>query len=935
MISKATEVLSEMKITHLKTNHMTNPLGVAMERATVSFVCEDTNAKKIAKARVEVALDGSFSAPVFDSGMTEDVDSTAYALPLELKECTRYFWRVSAEGDDGDSAVSETAWFETPKTGAWAADFITPDADKAQQVCMYKTIHVKKSVERARMYMTGLGLYELYLDGEKVGDECLLPGFTVYSSRIQYQTFELKLTEGEHTVAVLLGDGWYKGRYGLRKPVENYGDRLAMIAELDIRYADGTKEVIATDESWKARPSQIIESSIYDGETWDATADTSKVIDVKKIDLDKSLLKPRLSPKLRVQKELKPVELIHTPAGEDVLDFGQNLVGWISFECSAPKGTQILLQASEILQDGNFYRDNLRTAKAQFLYISDGEKRTVRQHFTFYGYRYMKVTGWPGEIDKDAFTAQVIHSEMDDIGFITTSDPLVNKLFENTKWGQRGNFLDIPTDCPQRDERCGWTGDAQVFSGTACFNMDTYAFYAKYGQDIWDEQKKLGGAVPDTVPVAGNESAISTVWGEAATVIPWNVYLHFGDPQILKDQYASMKGWVGYMKGEDEKTGGKRLWQTGFHYGDWLALDGKVNNGVYGATDVKLIASAYYWYSTTILKKTAHVLGYKEDEASYGKLADEIKDAFMKEYFTPAGRLCVDTMTAYVVVLKMGLVPEGAEDRAREGLKEKLRKNRYHLETGFVGTPFLCRVLSDNGMNELAYHLLLEKGYPGWLYEILMGATTVWERWDSVLPNGKISGTEMNSLNHYSYGSICEWMYRDMLGIVPSEEGAGFKKFTVAPKPNYQLQSASGSVFSPLGKIESGWKSEDGKLTVSVTVPVGAECEIVLPDADAAAIGDGFTQKGSDAVKSVGAGSYSYMYEPTVPMKRIYTIDSPLQDLMENPETKKILDEEFFSVHAVLPFVDQLHTLRETVNTPFMSLPYEVQERMDRRLREV
>lgn len=973
-----------MEITHLKVNHLVNPLGYDLGQPTISYVVRDTLAKKQEKAQILVSLDEDFSALLYDSGEIDTIISTAFPLPINLEPETRYFWKVRVWADNGESAESPAAWFETAKGGEWQADWITPCTPKEMQMSVFKTWTVTKPVARCRMYLTGVGLYELYINGEKQGDECLLPGFCDYDTWIQYQTYEITLHSGENEIEVLLGDGWYKGWYGLRQTEENYGDRLACIGELHIFYEDGTSEVIATDSTWQARKSRVVSSGIYPGEVYDAALDISETFPVERADLDKGKLSPRLSPPIKIHERITPVELIHTPAGETVLDMGQNMVGWLGFHCKAPKGTKLYFQFGEILQDGNFYNDNLRTAKAEFTYIADGTECDVRQHFTFYGYRFVKITGWDGEPDVNDFRGLVIHSEMEELGDIETSDPLVNQLIHNAKWGQKGNFVDVPTDCPQRDERYGWTGDAQIFSGTACFNMDTYAFYTKYGKDIYAEQQKLNGSVPDVVPVANYPGDASTAWGEAATVIPWNVYLHYGDKGILKRQYASMKAWVDYMKGEDDRSGGKRLWQSGFHYGDWLALDGNVEGGVYGATDPHLIASGYYYHSTMIVAKAAKILGKEADAEAYRTLAEEIRNAFIREYFTPAGNLSVDTMTAYVVVLYMGLTPDYAYERVCRGLLNKLKKNRYHLNTGFVGTPYLCRMLSENGMNDLAYHLLLEKGFPGWLYEVLMGATTVWERWNSVLPDGKISGTEMNSLNHYAYGSIVEWMYRNMLGIQPMEEGAGFKKFRVAPAPNYQISWAKGCLRSASGMIKSSWRIDGKKLKIIVTVPFDAEAEIALPDADVNEIrrllgagenamqrqpgaGEGcgdsdagrvsstqggssadavcessdsnnsgirrITQTGSSVTVEAEAGTYVFEYEPTKPYRKVYSIDSPMEELMENPKTRKILEENYLCRFKNIPFEKELFTLEELMNGPFTSLPREEWEALDAKLR--
>lgn len=955
-----------MKIEHLKINHLVNPLGYDLANPTVSYVVTEAAGKHQASARVQVSLKEDFSELLYDSGERGDIVSTGVELPVILRSMTRYYWRVRVTDETGDSAWSSAQWFETAKTvtwkedtpgAAWQAKWITPQLEKHVQAAVWKEIEITKPVAKARAYVTGLGLYEFYVNGEKQGEECLLPGFCDYDSWIQYQTWELELETGRNRVELLLGDGWYKGRYGMRVEYENYGDRLAALAEIHVWYEDGTEEVFGTDESWKSRKSQVVDSGIYSGEIYDASLDVSETFGTEPAGLGYDRLSPRLSPAITIHERLKPVEVIHTPAGETVLDLGQNMVGWFAFRCKAPAGTKLHFQFGEILQDGNFYNENLRTAKAEFTYISDGEERDVRQHFTFYGFRFVKVEGWEGEPDPEDFRGLVIHSDMEELGEITTSDPLVNRLVLNAKWGMKGNFVDVPTDCPQRDERYGWTGDAQIFSGTASYFMDTCAFYTKFGRDLYGEQMKLGGSVPDVVPVANYPGDASTAWADAATVIPWNVYLHYGDKNILRRQYGSMKAWVDYMKREDDGDGAKRLWQTGTHYADWLALDGNYAGGVYGATDPDMIASAYYYYSTNIVAKSAKILGKEEDAKTYGTLAREIYDAFIKEYFTPSGKLAVDTTTAYVVVLYMGLTPDYAYEKVCRGLLNRLKKNFYHLDTGFVGTPYLCRMLSENGMNDLAYHLLQEKGYPGWLYEVLMGATTIWERWNSVEPDGKISGTEMNSLNHYSYGSIVEWMFRNMAGINPCEEHPGFKKFRIAPMPNYRIGKSDVRLRAASGLIESAWEIDGKMLKFRFTVPFDTEAEIVLPDAKAEVIrqqaGDALCgqagdrirrestdremirQDGKDVVFLAGAGSYEFCYEPTTPYRKTYSLDSSWEELNENPKTRAVLEQEYHFDR--IPFEKELCTLEELTWAPFTGygMTKEKREKLDRMLREV
>lgn len=917
------------------------PLGYDLGIPTLSYVVEEAKGKRQEKAQIIVSSDEYFKEIVHDSGISRKINSLEYPLDMELQLCTRYYWRVKVWSEAGEFAESETAWFETPKGESWTGVWISPKADKKLQMTISKEIRVHGALSKVRMYMVGLGVYELYVNGKKQGEEYLLPGLHAYDSWIQYQTFELDLKSGSNMIEIMLGDGWYKGRFGLTKHEENYGDRLACIGDLVLWYEDGHIETIGTDTTWTARKSRVVESGIYPGEFVDDTQGEERIYETEEILLGTDQLKPRLSPPIKAHEHLKPIEVIYTPKGETVLDFGQNMVGWISFINRQAYGAKLYFQFGEIMQEGNFYRDNLRSAKAEFTYISNGEVKEIRPHFTFYGFRYVKVEGWAGPLDPEDFTGVVIYSEMEDLGFIETSDPFVNKLFQNAKWGQKGNFLDVPTDCPQRDERLGWTGDAQIFSGTACFNMDTYAFFRKYGYDILCEQKKMNGSVPDVVPRVNYDCNASTGWGEAATVIPWNVYLHYGDKSILACQYESMKAWVEYMKDQDERYGAKRLWQSGFHYADWLALDGPVEGGVYGATDPFLISSSYYYHSTEILSKAAAVLGFKEEESKYGKLAEEIKSAFQKEYFSETGRLSVDTMTAYVIVLYMNLVPNKAYERTCQGLLNKLSANQYRLCTGFVGTPYLCRVLSEHHMNEISYRLLMEKGYPGWLYEVQMGATTIWERWNSVLPDGKISGTEMNSLNHYAYGSIVEWMYRYMIGINPVEEKPGFKRAVIAPKPDYQLEWAKSEFKSASGNYRVKWELKKNKLEIVVNVPFDCEAELWLPNADkmnVRVLGEAvceLKQMGEMTVVNLVAGEYVFSYVPTKPYRKIYSIDLPIEELLENSQVRDILQKNSPRLMEHIPFQQETPILRAILNSPFVQMPYEEQEELDRKLRAV
>lgn len=875
-----------MKITHLKTNRITNPLGFAIEQPTFSWIVEDTRDTVQTAAQVLVSPDAGFEQVLFDSGKVQGagIDSLAYRPPIQLEPRTRYYWKVRVWGES-ESAESDAAWFETAKLDEpWQAAWITPDfEDNLLHPILYRQFELPAQPVAARAYVCGLGLYHLEINGQKVGDEYLTPYCNAYDQWIQYQTFDITehLTAGANRVDVMLGNGWYKGRYGADGGcVGFYGDQFALICELHITLDDGTDQIVVTDRSWKARPSPVIASDIFDGETYDARIGTvapapGAAFGVKPIELGTDRLEARRSLPVCVNEEIKPVAVIHTPAGETVLDMGQNMTGWVRFRTRAPAGTRLHLQFGEVLQGGNFFRENLRTAKAEYIYIADGTEALVQPHFTFFGFRYVKVSGWVGELSLDDFTGCVVYSRMDTIGEIETSNDKVNRLFKNALWGQKSNFLDIPTDCPQRDERLGWTGDAQIFSGTACFNMDVAAFFAKYTYDLGKEQSKTGGRVPHIVPMVNLDRGGSSAWADAATIVPWNVYEFYGDIGILEQQYESMRAWVDTIKQLDESSGGRRLWTDGTHFGDWLALDGDDPDPRRGGTPEDFIASAFYCYSARLVARAASVLGKKEQADAYGRLSEEVKAAIGQEYFTPTGRLAVPTQTGYVLALFMDLVPEAHRARVKRDFIARLRKDQVHLKTGFVGTPYLCRVLSQIGANDLAYRLLLNEDYPSWLYAVNLGATTIWERWNSLNPDGSISSTGMNSLNHYAYGSIVEWMYRDMCGLNPSsgEDGVtGFRHACIAPKPDRSLQWARARYRSAAGLYESGWRlNEAGRLTLTIAIPFNASARVVLPHAkkDNITLNGRPLQEGESSEDGVeltlGAGrhTFEYPFRPT------------------------------------------------------------------------
>lgn len=885
------------KIYAAKTNHITNPVGFYMEQIVFSWKVKECEGKKQKNARILISKEKDFSEILFDTKEAE-LDSCGTKVNFQTAPYTRYYWKVIVTTDQGEVVGSDVQFFETAKQDeAWTGKWITCSWKEGRHPIFSKLVSTEKEVERARLYICGLGLYEAYFTSnkigkpEKIGKEYLAPYCNNYDQWIQYQTYDVtEQMKAGGELSVLLGDGWYKGRFGFSQPEKKcfFGDAWKLIAEVHVDYVDGSKEVIGTDESWKVTESKISFSNIYDGEKRDDTLPDVPESAALLAEEPKGRLMERLSLPVMVHKEMKPIELIHTPAGEQVFDLGQEITGIFKFHVKEPVGTEILIQTGEVLQDGNFYNGNLRTAKSEYHYISDGTEKEIVPHFTYYGYRYVKVSGVTN-LSCDDFTALVLCSDYEKTGRLETGHELVNQLISNVEWGMRGNFLDVPTDCPQRDERMGWTGDTQVFSATASYLADTYAFYRKFLYDMYQEQLLTDGMVPEVVPTFG-PSKTSCAWGDAACIIPWNVYLFSGDKTILEQQIDSMKAWVDYIRKADGEHHG---WRNSFHYGDWLALDrpGAKEGNVYGATDEAYIADVYYAASAQIVAKAAGVLGKSELQKEYQEIADQQWKVVKDEYFTATGRCAIKTQTGLTLALKYHLSEN--ETMTAKMLKTLFRQNKYKLNTGFIGTPLLCNILTENGMSDIAYQLLLNEEFPGWLYEVKLGATTVWERWNSLDESGHVSSTGMNSLNHYSYGAVLEWVYRHAAGIDVTEQNPGGRKMKIYPKINAELGYVDASYDSACGTYQSSWKILDGnKIQLRFFVPFGCEAEISLPYAPDSV----YEEKENplfanvkDGVCLVEAGNYEVTYEAVVPLKKTYSVDSTMEEILSNPKTRSFL----------------------------------------------
>lgn len=885
--------MKALEVVSLRCEYKENPIGIDVLEPRLSWkILADARSVMQTAYQVQVSKDDSaFAGTVWDTGKVDSDQSVhiEYRGPA-LQSRSRYYYRVRIWDNKGNTSDwSETAFWEMGILGRneWVARWITPDfgsgmPESEASPMLRKTFGVHNRVKAARIYATSLGLYELYLNGSRVGDCLLTPGWTSYNKRLQYQTYDVTsmLKDGVNAVGVLLGKGWYMGNLAWEKRFNLYGDKEAALIQIHIAYEDGKEEIISTDTSWKASTGPIRMSEIYHGETYDARLEKAgwNMADyedadwsgVKVLEHSLEILVAQENVPVKKIEEIKPVNIICTPSGDTVIDMGQNMVGRMRFSVQGEAGTEVVLQHAEVLdREGNFYTDNLRKAKQAIRYILKGAGReSFEPHFTFQGFRYVKVKGYPGELSLDDFTGVVIHSDMEPTGSFKCSDDLVNQLQHNILWGQKGNFVDVPTDCPQRDERLGWTGDAQVFARTACFNMNAAPFFTKWLKDLEADQLENGG-VPFVIPhVLGEKEHSSAAWGDAAVICPWTVYLCYGDKRILEKQYGSMKAWVEYIRsqGTDEY-----LWNTGFHFGDWLGLDAKEDSYI-GATAKDFIATAFYAYSTALLKQTAEILGRKEDAKIYGELYAKILEAFRKEFVTPAGRLAVPTQTAYVLALMFDLLEEKDRERAVKTLAEYLEENKDHLTTGFVGTPYLCLVLSQNGLTGKAYKLLLQKDYPSWLYQITKGATTIWEHWDGIKEDGSFWSADMNSFNHYAYGSIGDWLYRVVAGIDTAIEKPGYKHIHIKPQPGQEISFAEAALQSMYGEIRSAWERKGGRMKIAVTIPPNTKATAVLPFArpeDLTESGKGIDRMDgvlhyeptADGVKlELGSGSYIFSY---------------------------------------------------------------------------
>jgi len=836
-------------VVDLRCEYLGDPLGIDVVRPRLSWRTE-TDIPGWSQEAYEVAVDDAGSgAPVWHSGSvgTDDSNLVEWRGP-DLRARQACVWRARVWGRDGHASPwSEPARFEVGLLAPsdWEARFVTPGVDDGgihgtrPSPQLRREFSVSGEVTRARLYVTALGVYEVELNGTRVGDHELAPGWSSYAHRLRYQTHDVTalLRTGENVLGAVLADGWARGNLIQRRAV--WTDRLALLAQLEVTLADGTTLLVVSDDTWTTSDAGPIRAAdLYNGETYDARRELpgwSSVgfgdhdwgpVEVLDRDL-RTLCAPPGPPVRRIQ-EIGPVAISRAPSGEAIVDFGQNLVGRVRIQVKGARGTEVTLRHAEVLDGGELAVWMLRDAKATDTYVLRGDRdgEAWEPRFTFHGFRYVGITGWPGELDAADVRAVVLHSDMTRTGWFECSDPLVNRLHENIVWGMRGNFLDVPTDCPQRSERLGWTGDIQVFGPTAALEYDVAGVLANWLADLAAEQAD-GGVVPHVVPsVEPGMSTPTCGWGDVATMLPWALYEHYGDTGVLERQYDSMRRWADC---EARAAGDDLVWSGDWQFGDWLDPTAPPDDPSAARTDPDLLATAFFARSVRLVAEAARVLGRAADAARYGDLARRAAEAFRAEFSTERGRLTSETQTAYAIALAFDLLLDSQRTGAVRALERAVRRDGMELGTGFLGTPWLCPALADNGRDDLSYRLLMRRDCPSWLYPVTRGATTIWERWDAIRPDGSIHPGEMLSFNHYAFGAIGAWLYHRVAGLAPDPAAPGWKRFRVEPLPGGNLTSAAATVDTPYGPARSEWRITGDSLELGVVVPPNTRALVRVP----------------------------------------------------------------------------------------------------------
>ncbi len=896
---------TDLVVTRLRAQSRDEPLGLGTGRPALSW-CLRSSRRGVTQrayrilAASDPALVNDTDADLWDSGRVESGDSQyvryAGAAPGPRRTC---HWRVQVWDDLGAVAVSDVAVFETGLldeaewVAAWVALPRPHDVTDDHRPAPYlrRQFPVGAGLVRARVYATAAGLYELHCNGARVGDDRFRPGWTDYHQRVQYQTYDVTglLREGDNALGVVLGDGWYAGYLGWDEPPAGrrrgvWGQLPLARVQVVLDYADGRSETVVTDGGWRGAFGPIRISDLFLGEIYDARReltgwsapgyDDGGWRPVEICDGPAGRVVAQQSPSVRVTQDLPAVAVTEPLPGSYVFDLGQNMVGWARLAVRGPAGTIVRLRFAEMLRpDGTLYTENLRAARATDTYVLRGDPHgeVWEPSFTFHGFRYVEVTGYPGVPHAGAVTGRVAHTDAPLTGAFECAHPLVDRLYRNIVWGQRGNFLEVPTDCPQRDERLGWLGDAQVFARTACYTMDLATFFTKWLDDVADAQSPQG-AFPDVAPRVVNEADGAPGWGDAGVIVPWTVYQFSGDRRLLERHWPAMARWVDYV----HRANPDLLWteQRNNDFGDWLEIcepgDAAAVTGMFShLTPAEVLATAFFAHSARLVAAAAGVLDRDADAARYGRLADDIAAAFTRAYVDDEGRIAGDTQTGYALALRFGLLPEPLRAVCAARLAADVER-RGHLTTGFLGVAHLLPALTRAGRLDLAYRLLLSEEYPSWGYSIRHGATTIWERWDGWTPERGFQSPGMNSFNHYSLGSVGEWLYETVGGLAPG--APGWHHVLVAPRPGGGLDRARTALDTPYGPVSCGWRVAGDVVEVDVEIPANTTATVRLPaggevheSGRAAATAPGVRRvalDGTDRVLDVGSGSYRFRVGP-------------------------------------------------------------------------
>lgn len=864
---------SDVTVKELRCEYHINPLGIDVVKPRLSWIlesnqrCQRQTAYQILVASSEKNLRQN-KADLWDSGKVAIDQSTQIVYKgKSLKSRMRCYWKVRIWDDNNKASEwSEPALWTMGllRKTDWEAKWVSYGAplrsseDKKTKpgkqdklvlpppCYLRKSFTLKRNIRRATIYATALGLYELHINGQRVGEDHFTPGWTDYNTRVYYNTYDVTdlLYEGNNTIGAILADGWYAGYIGYRGKREHYGSKTCLLIRFEIEYSNGSRQIVVTDKSWRATYGPHLEADFLMGETYDARKempgwdtpafDDSAWDEVAVTEGIESKIQSYPGVTVRKIVEIKVVKLTEPKKEVYVFDMGQNFAGWARLKVKGKAGTKVVMRFAEVLNpDGTIYTDNLRSARCTDTYILNGRGPELWEpRFTYHGFRYVELTGYPGKPPIDAITGIVAHSDIPQVGSFECSSSMVNQLNSNIVWSQRSNFIEVPTDCPQRDERLGWTGDAQIFIRTATYNMDVVAFFTKWLVDLEDAQSKEG-AFPDVAPRKVAIGDGTAAWGDAGVICPFTIYQIYGDKRIIERHYESMKRWIAYLQKHSNN-----LLRPAEGYGDWVSIASN--------TPKDVIATAYFAYSTRLLSEIATAIGKEQDAKKYAKLFEQIKDAFNKAYVTNDAKIEGDTQTCYCLGLYFDLLPESKRELAAQHLLEAIKRKNWHLSTGFVGLKFLLPTLTQTGNLDIAYRLLNNETFPSWGYSIKNGATTIWERWDGWTEERGFHDSGMNSFNHYSFGSVGQWLFGTVAGI--DTEGPGYKRIIIRPQPGGGLTWAKASYKSIHGRIATHWKLQGDVLKLDVTIPTNTTATVYVSAKDTESV----TESGRPATKSKG-----------------------------------------------------------------------------------